>query len=88
LINARCYKKPRQIAGVQYFWNRNFSSTIYGGYTRTEYSGAGATIICDAIANSGSCSPNYSVWQFGTHHDWWPVPGRARQEQWLPKVWS
>ena len=23
--------------GFEYFWTRNFSSTIYGGYTRTEY---------------------------------------------------
>jgi hypothetical protein len=61
--------------GFEYFWTRNFSSTIYGGYTRTEYSGVGATLICGAIAHSGGCDPNYSVWGVGTHHDWFPVPG-------------
>ena len=61
--------------GFEYFWTRNFSSTIYGGYTSTEYNGVGATLVCDAIANSGACDPNYNVWQLGTHHDWFPVPG-------------
>jgi hypothetical protein len=63
--------------GFEYFWTRNFSSTIYGGYSRTEYNANAATIICTSgqITFSGGCAPNYSLWQVGTHHDWWPVAG-------------
>ena len=61
--------------GFEYFWTRNFSSTVYGGYTRTEYSGAGATLVCTRVTFNGACDPNYSLWQIGTHHDWFPVPG-------------
>ncbi len=32
--------------GFEYFWTRNFSSTIYGGYTRTEYNGNAAALVC------------------------------------------
>ncbi len=24
---------------------------------------------------AATCDPNYNVWQVGTHHDWFPVPG-------------
>ena len=66
--------------GFEYFWTRNFSSTIYGGYTRTEYNNnvingrwyCGNTIT---VAQGVACDPSYSLWQVGTHHDWWPVPG-------------
>ena len=23
----------------------------------------------------GTCDPSYSLWQVGTHHDWFPLPG-------------
>jgi hypothetical protein len=67
-------------AGFEYFWSRNFSSTIYGGYSRTEYNNnvingawfCGNTIT---VAQGVACDPSYSLWQVGTHHDWWPVPG-------------
>jgi Porin subfamily len=64
--------------GFEYFWTRNFSSTIYGGYTRTEYSGAGSALVCTRVtivSANPTCDPNYSLWQVGTHHDWFPVPG-------------
>jgi hypothetical protein len=61
--------------GFEYFWTRNFSSTIYGGYTRTEYNGTASTLICDRVGHSGSCDTSYSLWQIGTHHDWFPLPG-------------
>jgi hypothetical protein len=70
--------------GFEYFWTRNFSSTIYGGYTRTEYNnnvingrwfcGAG-TAQAFTVAAGVACDPGYSLWQVGTHHDWFPVPG-------------
>ncbi len=61
--------------GFEYFWTRNFSSTVYGGYTRTEYNANAAALICTRLDFSGSCSPNFSVWGIGTHHDWFPLPG-------------
>jgi hypothetical protein len=64
--------------GFEYFWTRNFSSTIYGGYSRTEYNNNASTILCNTsvlTTRSGACDPNYSLYQIGTHHDWWPVPG-------------
>ncbi len=27
------------------------------------------------LGHSGACDPNYSLWQIGTHHDWFPLPG-------------
>jgi hypothetical protein len=64
--------------GFEYFWTRNFSSTIYGGYTRTEYNGAAAALLCTRVtivSANPTCDPNYGLWQVGTHHDWWPVKG-------------
>jgi hypothetical protein len=74
--------------GFEYFWTRNFSSTIYGGYTRFEYN---STVVNNRLfcggANGftggvqgftgvvGTCDPSYSLWQIGTHHDWFPLPG-------------
>jgi hypothetical protein len=70
--------------GFEYFWTRNFSSTIYGGYTRIDYNsnvvngrwfcgGGGSTFSVGAAVVS--CDPSYSLSQIGTHHDWFPVPG-------------
>ena len=61
--------------GFEYFWTRNFSSTIYGGYTRTEYNSNAAAMVCTRVTFSGTCDPNYGFWQIGTHHDWFPVAG-------------
>src|SRR5262245_50776904 len=66
--------------GFEYFWTRNFSSTVYGGFTRTEYNNnvingrwfCGGTITVSAAV---ACDPSYGLWQVGTHHDWFPVPG-------------
>jgi hypothetical protein len=66
--------------GFEYFWTRNFSSTIYGGYSRTEYNNTvvnggwfcGNTI---SVGAGVACDPGYGLWQVGTHHDWFPVPG-------------
>ena len=28
-----------------------------------------------AFTTAGACDPSYSLWQIGTHHDWFPLPG-------------
>jgi hypothetical protein len=67
--------------GFEYFWTRNFSSTIYGGFTRTEYNNnviAGrwfCTGTAITVSAAVACDPSYSLWQLGTHHDWFPVAG-------------
>jgi hypothetical protein len=76
--------------GFEYFWTRNFSSTIYGGYTRFEYNSTvvNGNFFClnNGTAPGGQaqgfnvaagqrCDPSYALWQVGTHHDWFPLPG-------------
>ena len=70
--------------GFEYFWTRNFSSTIYGSYTEVTYNstvlngrwfcgpGAGTGIFA---GSGGSCDPSFRFWTVGTHHDWFPLPG-------------
>ena len=75
--------------GFEYFWTRNFSSTIYGGYTRLEHNSyvVNNALYCGGLngftagtqgfqqVSGGACDPSYSLWQIGTHHDWFPLPG-------------
>jgi hypothetical protein len=73
--------------GFEYFWTRNFSSTIYGTYTEISYN---STVVnnrwfCGGVAGSSAqnivlsaataCDPSFKFWTVGTHHDWYPVPG-------------
>jgi hypothetical protein len=73
--------------GFEYFWTRNFSSTIYGSYTEVSYN---STVVnnrwfCGGAAGSSAqnvilpgttaCDPSYTYWTVGTHHDWFPVSG-------------
>jgi hypothetical protein len=64
--------------GFEYFWTRNFSSTVYGNYTEVSYSNS--LINTDALcvgpfSGSISCNPGFKYWTVGTHHDWFPLPG-------------
>jgi Porin subfamily len=72
--------------GFEYFWTRNFSSTIYGNYTQIEYNntvvgnrwfcgGGGGTTQSIVLAAATSCDPSFKFWSIGTHHDWFPLPG-------------
>jgi hypothetical protein len=68
--------------GFEYFWTRNFSSTIYGAYTNVEYNstvvnggwfcGGGGAVT---QSTTGVCDPSFKYWSVGTHHDWFPLPG-------------
>jgi hypothetical protein len=67
--------------GFEYFWTRNFSSTIYGAFTEVSYNstvvnnnwmcGGGITIVGAGPA----CDLGFKYWSVGTHHDWFPLPG-------------
>ena len=71
--------------GFEYFWTRNFSSTIYGSYTEVSYNNTVVTSrwFCGGAAGAQSagllrrsaCDPGFRFWKVGTHHDWFPVPG-------------
>ena len=73
--------------GFEYFWTRNFSSTIYGTYTEVSYNstvvnnrwfcGAGGLGVNQNIILSAAtvCDPGYKYWTIGSHHDWFPLPG-------------
>jgi Porin subfamily len=66
--------------GFEYFWTRNFSSTIYGSFTDVKYND---TVINSGLFCQGNillvagtvCDPGFRFWTVGTHHDWFPLPG-------------
>jgi hypothetical protein len=73
-------------AGFEYFWTRNFSSTIYGNYTEISYNSTvtGGRLWCGGISGAtnytqtvaqGTCDFGFKFWTVGTHHDWFPLPG-------------
>jgi len=73
-------------AGFEYFWTRNFSSTIYGNFTEVSYNntvvngrwfcGGGPSANQNIILTAATtCDPGFSYWSVGTHHDWFPLPG-------------
>jgi hypothetical protein len=72
--------------GFEYFWSRNFSSTIYGSYTEVSYNdtvvnnrwfcgGGGATASSIVLSATTACDPGFKYWTIGTHNDWWPLAG-------------
>ena len=70
--------------GFEYFWTRNFSSTVYGSYTELTYNNTVTTNrwFCNGGGAAGSgpfngatCDPGFTFWTVGTHHDWFPLPG-------------
>ncbi len=71
--------------GFEYFWTRNFSSTIYGTYTEVSYNGTvvdnrlfcggGGAVAQPLTTAAASCDPGFKFWTIGTHHDWFPLPG-------------
>ncbi len=65
-------------------WNPYWSTSIFGAYSRLEYSGNGAALYCAAYgaltgAKSAnySCNPNFSLPQVGAVVRWTPVRGLA-----------
>src|SRR5262245_36557968 len=73
-------------AGFEYFWTRNFSSTIYGNYTEISYPDevTNGRLWCGGISGAGTyqqsvaqgrCDFGFKFWTVGTHHDWFPLPG-------------
>jgi hypothetical protein len=67
--------------GFEYFWTRNFSSTIYGQYAEISYNNSviNGGWFCQGggfqVAPGTVCDPGFRYWAVGTHHDWFPLPG-------------
>ncbi len=71
--------------GFEYYWTRNFSSTVYGTYTEVSYNstvtdgrwfcGGGGAVAQPLNTAGTSCDPGFKFWTVGTHHDWFPVRG-------------
>jgi hypothetical protein len=66
--------------GFEYFWTRNFSSTIYGAYTEVSYNNSvvNSGLLCGGaitLVSAVPCDLGFKYWSIGTHHDWFPLPG-------------
>jgi hypothetical protein len=72
--------------GFEYFWTRNFSSTIYGAYTEVSYNntvvngrwfcGGGGAVTGNLVMSAATtCDPSFNYWIIGSHNDWFPVSG-------------
>ena len=55
-------------AGYQHGWNKMWKTSIYGGYTEANHSGAAETIL-----GTTSGGLDYSFWQIGSRTVWTPV---------------
>jgi hypothetical protein len=63
-------------------WDPHWSSSVFGAYSRFEYSGAGAQLYCAGfgavVAGQGTsygCNPDFALAQIGTVTRWTPVKG-------------
>src|SRR5262249_3495017 len=66
-------------AGYQHIWTPNWRTSVYGGYLNVDYDGTATTFICGPtglggvgsifgaglVLASGTCSPDFHVWQAG-----------------------
>jgi hypothetical protein len=71
------------MGGYQHLWTPNWRTSVYGGYLNVDYDGTASTMVCAAGAGgnlatgiaftSGTCNPDFHVWQAGTRTQWNPV---------------
>jgi Porin subfamily len=67
-------------AGYRHYWTRNFSSSIFGGYTEVSYDNfvVASGLFCSATkvnpTGGQACDPGFALWQVGGRSDWYPVP--------------
>jgi hypothetical protein len=75
-------------AAYQHIWTPNWRTSVYGGYLGVSYDSTATAMICGVAGStstlaatpfsverliSGSCNPDFSVWQVGTRTQWNPV---------------
>lgn len=61
-------------ASFEHNWNRQWKTSIYGGYAKADYSDAANRIICTAAQLATGCNYDFATWQVGTRTQWNPVP--------------
>ncbi|ACF01205.1 porin [Rhodopseudomonas palustris] len=58
-------------------WNPYWSTSLFGSYTKIDYSGTATALICGAlgVANTAgfNCNPDFAIAQVGTVTRWTPV---------------
>ncbi|UYO52466.1 porin [Rhodopseudomonas palustris] len=58
-------------------WNPNWSTSVFGAYSKVDYNGTASNWICNAVAgafiNGGTCNPDFAIAQVGTVTRWTPV---------------
>ena len=69
--------------GLEYYWTRNFSNMVYGGYTQFSYNSnvingrwfcGGAAASANVTFTAGNaCDPGYSLYQVGIVSNWYPM---------------
>lgn len=59
-------------------WNRNWSSSLFGSWSRVDYNGAATATICaGAYGGSVTCNPDFNISQLGASTTWKPVKDLA-----------
>jgi hypothetical protein len=70
-------------AGYQHYWNPQWRTALYGGYSNVSYGATATAMICGAgtggvmIGGAGSvtnCNPDWQAWQVSTRTAWNPHP--------------
>ena len=60
-------------AGYQHNWNPKWKTSLYGGYTKFDYSDAANAVINSAANVTAGANADFSTWQIGTRTAWAPV---------------
>ena len=60
-------------AAYEHNWNPKWKTSIYGGYTKYDYSDAQNAVLFTAASVAAGANADFSTWQLGTRTAWAPV---------------
>jgi hypothetical protein len=70
-------------AAVQHYWTPALRTSVFGGYAELNWDAPGTVLYCSSVvptppggivgAVTGTCNPDFAVWQVGTRTIWSPV---------------
>jgi hypothetical protein len=69
-------------AAYEHRWNRQWRTSLWGGYVGIDYSSGATALICatpaaplgTTLTAVSNCQPDYSFWNIGTRTQWNPHP--------------